>query len=88
MGPKPEMGPFLPVELPHLYETSLLTLVGSDKLPHEMCGDDVFRKIRLKFSNAFTQSRNKKKVSFSFIYFLFLYIQTLYLNNIDKKMGK
>ena len=56
---KPELGPFLPTEIHQLYETSLLNLVGCEKLAPELCGEEIFKKIRLKFSNAMTQRKKK-----------------------------
>lgn len=60
-GQKPEHGPFLPFEIHRLYETSLSNLVGCEKLPPEYCGEEVFKKIRLKFNNAIFSMRKKEK---------------------------
>lgn len=53
---------FIPSELQYFYETSLLTLAGAEKIPHEFCGEDVFRKIRQKFNNAIGHNKSKKVV--------------------------
>lgn len=77
---KPDKGPFLPFEIHNLYETSLLTLVGCGKLPKDFCGDEVHKKLRLKFHNAMTHTKNKlqkvrnvsypsKKLKAIFIYY-------------------
>ena len=62
-GQKPEKGPFLPYEIHNLYETSLLNLVGCEKIPKELCGDELNKKIRLKFNNAISHSKTRSKVS-------------------------
>ena len=60
---KSENGPFIPFEMHVLFETSLLNLVGSEKLPCDLCGEEVFKKIRLKFNNAIAHLKTRKKVS-------------------------
>ena len=52
-------GPFIPCELRDLFETALLTLAGSEKIPKEFCGDEVFKKIRQKFNNAIGHNKSK-----------------------------
>lgn len=59
---KPEHGPYLPIQLSQLYENSLMNLVGCGKLEENFCSEEVFKKIRLKFTNAIAHSK-KKKVS-------------------------
>lgn len=45
-----------------MYETSLLNLVESEKLSPDFCGEEITKKIRLKFNNAIHHSKSKKKV--------------------------
>ena len=53
---------FIPYELQLMYETALLTLAGSEKIPQEFCGEEVFKKIRQKFNNAIGHTKAKKVV--------------------------
>lgn len=55
--------PFIPFELHNMFETALLTLAGSEKIPLDFCGDEVFRKIRQKFNNAIGHQKAKQVIS-------------------------
>lgn len=54
--------PLIPYELQYMFETALLTLAGSEKIPIAFCGDEVFRKIRQKFNNAIGHHKTKKVI--------------------------
>ena len=55
-GKKPfEVDPnaeFIPEDICFLMEICLLSLVGSEKLDKQFCGEAIFSRIRTKFNNA------------------------------------